>query len=163
MKNYNIRPARPEDMGAVLELIRELAAYEREPHAVEVGQSDLERDGFGPNPRFQCFVAESDGHIAGMALCYPRYSTWKGLVIHLEDLIVTEALRGLGLGSDLLTAVVRYAHQQGAKRVSWEVLDWNEPAIDFYESRGARVLRDWDVVQLDARGMKSYLERYADL
>lgn len=163
MENYSIRPAQREDMGAVLELIRELAVYEREPHAVEVTQADLERDGFGPGPRFQCFVAEVNGKIAGMSLCYPRYSTWKGLVIHLEDLIVTEARRGLGLGSALLTAVVRYAQQQGAKRVSWEVLDWNEPAIDFYESRGARVLRDWDVVQLDARGMKSYLERYADI
>lgn len=163
MKKSSIRPAQPEDMGAVLQLIRELAEYEREPHAVEVTLSDLERDGFGPEPRFRCFVAEVSGEVAGMALCYPRYSTWKGLVIHLEDLIVTESRRGLGLGSALLTAVVRYAQQQGAKRVSWEVLDWNEPAIDFYESRGARVLRDWDVVQLDARGIKSYLERYADI
>jgi ribosomal protein S18 acetylase RimI-like enzyme len=98
-----------------------------------------------------------------MALCYPRYSTWKGLVIHLEDLIVTEAARGQGLGSALLTAVIRHAKEEGARRVSWEVLDWNDPAIDFYEGRGARVLRDWDVVQLDARGIETYLERYENI
>lgn len=156
----NVRPARLEDMGPVLDLIRELAVFEREPHAVEVSQADLERDGFGPNACFTCFVAEDASGILGMALCYPRYSTWKGMVIHLEDLIVTETARGKGAGSALLTQVIRFAHDQGARRVSWEVLDWNDPAIDFYESRGARVLRDWDVVQLDAEGIESYLERY---
>jgi GNAT superfamily N-acetyltransferase len=156
----NVRPARLEDMGPVLDLIRELAVFEREPHAVEVSQADLERDGFGPEVRFTCFVAEDASGIQGMALCYPRYSTWKGMVMHLEDLIVTETARGKGAGSALLTQVIRFAHDQGARRVSWEVLDWNDPAIDFYESRGARVLRDWDVVQLDAEGIESYLERY---
>lgn len=147
-------------MGAVLGLIKELAIFEREPDAVEVSLDQLVLDGFGPQARFQCFVGEKQGRIQGMALCYPRYSTWKGLVIHLEDLVVTEAARGMGLGGDLLTEVIRYARDHGARRVSWEVLDWNEPAIDFYESRGARVLRDWDVVQLDTQGIKSYLERY---
>jgi GNAT superfamily N-acetyltransferase len=98
-----------------------------------------------------------------MALCYPRYSTWKGLVIHLEDLIVTESARGRGLGGALLTAVIRYARDRGARRASWEVLDWNDPAIDFYEARGARILSDWNLVQLDAGGIEKYLERYEDL
>ena len=158
-----VRPARIEDMGQVLDLIRELAVFEREPDAVEVTQADLERDGFGPDPRFMCFVAEDETGIAGMALCYPRYSTWKGMVIHLEDLIVTESARGKGIGSALLTRVISFARDQGARRVSWEVLDWNDPAIDFYESRGARVLRDWDVVQLDAEGINSYLDRYESI
>jgi GNAT superfamily N-acetyltransferase len=163
MDKTEIRPARAEDMGAVLGLIRELAVFEREPDAVEVTLADLERDGFGPDPRFQCFVGSSGGDILGMALCYPRYSTWKGPVIHLEDLIVTERARGRGLGGALLTEVIRYARDKGARRVSWEVLDWNEPAIDFYESRGATVLSDWDVVQLDAAGIESYLRQYENI
>jgi GNAT superfamily N-acetyltransferase len=150
-------------MDQVLGLIQELAVFEREPDAVELTREDLVRDGFGRAPRFTCFVAEDNGRILGMALCYPRYSTWKGLVIHLEDLIVTESARGRGLGSALLTAVIRHAREAGARRVSWEVLDWNDPAIDFYEARGARVLRDWDVVQLDARGIETYLERYENI
>lgn len=163
MKEFTIRPARPEDMGAVLELIRELAVFEREPDAVEVRKEDLERDGFGPTPRFQCFVGEENGAIKAMALCYPRYSTWKGLVIHLEDLIVTESARGRGLGGALLTEVIRYAQENGARRASWEVLDWNDPAIDFYQSRGGRILTDWNLVQLDTQGIETYLEKYADL
>ena len=163
MKGLEIRPARPEDMDEVLGLIQELAVFEREPDAVELTTEDLVRDGFGKTPRFTCFVAEDGGKLLGMALCYPRYSTWKGLVIHLEDLIVTESARGQGLGSALLTAVIRHAREAGARRVSWEVLDWNDPAIDFYEARGARVLRDWDVVQLDARGIETYLERYESI
>lgn len=159
----SIRPAREADMKEVFRLIRELAVYEREPDAVEVTEQQLLSDGFGPDPKFRCFVAERDGRIVGMALIYPRYSTWKGPAIHLEDLIVTEEARGLGVGSALLTEVVRYASGQGVKRVCWEVLDWNEPAIEFYEARGARVLRDWDVVQLDEAGIEAYLKEYASI
>lgn len=159
----SIRPAEEADMKEVYRLIRELAVYEREPDAVEVTEQQLLRDGFGPDPKFRCFVAERDGGIVGMALIYPRYSTWKGPAIHLEDLIVTEQARGLGVGSALLTEVIRYASGQGVKRVCWEVLDWNEPAIDFYEARGARVLRDWDVVQLDEAGIEAYLKEYASI
>jgi GNAT superfamily N-acetyltransferase len=93
-----------------------------------------------------------------MALVYPRYSTWKGPVIHLEDLIVTERLRGSGLGSALLSKVVQYGYELGVKRISWEVLDWNEPAISFYERKGARVMRDWDVVHLDEKGIKNFMD-----
>jgi GNAT superfamily N-acetyltransferase len=146
-------------MPAVLDLIRELAHFEREPHAVEVTLEDLLEDGFGSSPRFQCFVGEADGAIRGMALVYPRYSTWKGRVLHLEDLIVNAEMRGKGLGNALLDRVVQYGYDQGAKRISWEVLDWNESAIAFYERKGARVMRDWDVVQLDEAGIKKYLNK----
>ncbi len=155
---YSIREARAEDMPQVLGLIQELASFEKEDNAVEVTVEDLIKDGFGEEKLFQCFVAEAAGSIVGMALAYPRYSTWKGPVIHLEDLIVTERIRGSGLGSALLTEVVKYGNSLGVKRISWEVLDWNEPAISFYEKKGARVMRDWDVVQLDENGIKAFLE-----
>ncbi|UJH68699.1 GNAT family N-acetyltransferase [Allomuricauda sp. SCSIO 65647] len=152
-----IRDARPEDMPAVLRLVKELATFEKEPEAVEVTETDLVRDGFGEKKRFHCFVAESQDEVVGLALVYPRYSTWKGPVVHLEDLIVTEKARGQGVGSTLLATVVKYGHDLGVKRISWEVLDWNEPAIKFYESNGAVVMRDWDVVQLDENGIENYL------
>ncbi|BAO75330.1 GNAT family N-acetyltransferase [Winogradskyella sp. PG-2] len=152
------RLATIEDMPRVLELINELAIFEKEPDAVEVTLSDLEKDGFGTNPKFVCFVLEVDASVEGIALVYRRYSTWKGEVLHLEDLIVSEKTRGKGLGTKLLDAVVKYAKEIGVKRVSWEVLDWNEPAIKFYESKGANVMRDWDVVQLDQNGIENYLK-----
>ncbi|MBU2997780.1 GNAT family N-acetyltransferase [Cellulophaga baltica] len=154
---YVIRDAKKEDMPQVLQLINELAVFEKEADAVEVTVSDLERDGFGANVRFHCFVAESDGVIKGMALVYNRYSTWKGPIIHLEDLIVTDSMRGSGLGTALLNEVVKYGNKLGVKRINWEVIDWNEPAIKFYESKGANVMRDWDVVQLDENGIKNYI------
>jgi GNAT superfamily N-acetyltransferase len=160
---YSIRRARTEDMGQVLQLIQELASFEKEDHAVEVSEHDLINDGFGNEKLFQCFVADTENGIGGMALVYPRYSTWKGPVIHLEDLIVTEKMRGTGLGSALLTEVVKYGTDLGVKRISWEVIDWNEPAITFYEKKGAKVMRDWDVVQLDEKGMKAFLENSTSL
>ena len=156
--NYHIREARSDDMARVLELIKELAFFEREPEAVEVRVADLQRDGFGDQKLFHCFVAEIDGAVEGMALVYPRYSTWKGPAIHLEDLIITESKRGSGLGTALLDEVVKYGHKLGVKRISWEVLDWNDPAIKFYESKGAKILRDWDVVQLDEMGIDQYVK-----
>jgi GNAT superfamily N-acetyltransferase len=156
--SYSIREARKSDMGQVLALVKELAIFEKEPDAVEVRAEDLEKDGFGPDKRFHCFVAETEAGIVGMALVYPRYSSWKGPVIHLEDLIVTESMRGTGLGSALFEAVIRYGYELGVKRICWEVLDWNEPAINFYESKGARVLRDWDVVHLDESGIREFIK-----
>jgi GNAT superfamily N-acetyltransferase len=155
---FTIRNAQEKDMAHVLELIHELARFEKEANAVEVTVDDLIADGFKENPLFHCFVAEHESSIVGMALVYSRYSTWKGPVIHLEDLIITEKMRGSGLGTALLNEVVKYGNDLGVKRISWEVIDWNDPAIDFYESKGANVMRDWDVVQLDEKGIKAYLE-----
>ena len=155
---YAIRDARPEDMEQVLALVQELADFEKEPDAVEITKEDLIEDGFGQHKLFHCFVAETSDGIAGIALVYPRYSTWKGPAIHLEDLIVAKKMRGSGLGTALLDEVVKYGHDLGVKRICWEVLDWNEPAIEFYEKKGANVLRDWDVVQLDENGIKKYME-----
>ncbi|WP_179352904.1 GNAT family N-acetyltransferase [Winogradskyella vidalii] len=151
------RLALKQDMPRVLELIQELATFEKETDAVEINSSDLQQDGFGSHPKFTCFVLEEDDTIEGIALVYPRYSTWKGEILHLEDLIVSEKYRGKGLGTRLLDAVVKYAKQIGVKRVSWEVLDWNESAIKFYQSKGANVMRDWDVVQLDQHGIENYI------
>jgi len=145
------------NMPQILKLIQELAAFEKEEKAVEVTIADLKKDGFGDKKLFHCFVAEYKNTIVGMALVYPRYSTWKGAVIHLEDLIVTKEFRGSGIGSALLTEVVKYGYELGVKRICWEVLDWNEPAINFYESKGANVMRDWNVVQLNEKGIRNFI------
>ncbi len=153
-----IREAECDDMKQVLALIEELANFEKEPNEVEVTVADLERYGFGETPSFKCFVADNGEQIIGIALVYFRFSTWKGPVIHLEDLIVSETHRGIGIGSALYKKVMEYAVAQGVKRVSWEVLGWNKPAIDFYEKSGAKILDDWHVVQMDQRGLATFLE-----
>ena len=157
--HVTIRNARPEDMQAVRQLIVELAVFEREPEAVEVTVDMLKHDAFGTDPVFTCFVAEADNAVVGTAIVYDRYSTWKGRILHLEDLIVTEQYRGNGIGGLLLDQVVRYGFERAVKRISWNVLDWNEEAITFYESKGARVLRDWDVVHLDENGIHNYMKQ----
>lgn len=157
--SFTIRDARKDDMGSVLSLIKELAVFEKEPDAVEVTIEDLEHDGFSEHPAFHCFVAEIDGAIEGMALVYNRYSTWKGKALHLEDLIVSEAARGLGLGSALLDEVVKYGYALGVKRINWEVLNWNEPAIVFYQKKGAQIMREWNVVHLNEQGIKNYIAK----
>lgn len=151
------RDATKEDMPQVLNLIKELALFEKEPEAVEVTVDDLILDGFGDHKLFHCFVAEANNTVVGLALVYNRYSTWKGPVLHLEDLIVTQKMRGSGIGTLLLNEVIKYGHSQGVKRICWEVLDWNEPAIKFYQSKGADVKRDWDVVHLDEKGIENYI------
>ncbi|MEC3905940.1 GNAT family N-acetyltransferase [Tamlana sp. 2201CG12-4] len=155
--DFTIRNAKKEDMPQVLELIKALALFEKEPEAVEITVNDLEQDGFGAHPAFHCFVAEVDSKIEGIALIYNRYSTWKGKTIHLEDLIVSESMRGTGMGTALLDEVIKYGHKQGVRRINWEVLDWNEPAIAFYEKKGAHVMRDWNVVQLNEAGINNYI------
>ena len=150
---FTIRKAKKEDMPQVLALINQLAHFENEPHAVIITVDYLEKDWFGEHPAFFCFVAEIDSKIEGIALGYQRYSTWKGKAIHLEDLIVNETARGTGIGSALLDEIVKYGHNLGVKRINWEVLDWNTSAIALYESKGAKVLRNWYVVQLDEEGI----------
>lgn len=153
-----IRDARKKDMPAVLELIKELAAFEKEPDAVITTVATLETEGFGKNPLFHVFVAEVDGKIEGMALVYYRFSTWKGRTLHLEDLIVREEKRGTGLGNLLYRKVIAYAQEQGLKRVEWVVLDWNTHAIDFYKRSGADILKGWYTVQMDEYGITKFVE-----
>jgi GNAT superfamily N-acetyltransferase len=157
--DYKIREARKEDLPQVLELIKELAAFEKEPNAVEVDVNQLEEAGFGPDALFTCFVAEVDNKIEGMALVYFRFSTWKGRTLHLEDLVVRQKMRGTGLGSALYKQVIKYALEQGVKRAEWVVLDWNKPAIDFYERSGATVFDNWNTVQMDESAMKSFINK----
>ena len=153
-----IRKGTPTDMPAVLSLIKELAAYEKEPDAVVVTVEDLVRDGFSPNPLFHCFVAEVNDRIIGIALYYYRYSTWKGKTIHLEDLIVKEKERGIGAGMALYKEVIKQGKKDGVRRIEWVVLDWNQNAIDFYVKTGAKVLSDWRLVQMDEQGMEAFLK-----
>ncbi len=152
-----IRKATKNDMPSVLELIQELATFEKEPDAVVVTVDDLVRDGFSENPLFQCFVAEVDGEIIGMALYYYRFSTWKGKTIHLEDLIVKENKRGTGAGFALYKEIIKEGKAENVRRIEWNVLDWNTPAINFYEKSGAKVLGDWRVVHMDDKGIERFL------
>ena len=160
----NIRKGNPEDMQSVLGLIQELAIFEKEPEAVVITVEDLVRDGFGEKALFNVFVAEiedesSNKEIVGIALYYYRYSTWKGKTIHLEDLIVKEKMRGTGLGSALYAEIMKQGKKDNVRRVEWNVLDWNTPAVKFYESSGAKILEEWRVVQMDENGINSFLEK----
>ena len=152
-----IRKALKKDMPCVLELIQELAIFEKEPDAVVVTVDDLVRDGFSEQPLFQCFVAEVENEIIGMALFYYRYSTWKGKTIHLEDLIVKESKRGTGAGFALYKEIIQQGKAENVRRIEWNVLDWNTPAIDFYEKSGAKVLGDWRVVHMDENGINNFI------
>lgn len=152
----NIRPAKTGDMYNVLQLIKELAAFEREPEAVEITVDDLIKNGFSENPLFNVIVAEQDQEIIGMALYYNRFSTWKGKTIHLEDLIVTESMRGTGAGYALYAEILNIAKRENVRRVEWVVLNWNEAAINFYKKSGATVLQDWYTVQMDYNGIEKF-------
>lgn len=151
-----IRPGTKEDMPAVLELIRELAAFEREPDAVVVTVDELVKDGFGTDPLFYTFIAEVNNEVIGIALFYYRYSTWKGKTIHLEDLIVKQDKRGTGAGSALYKEVIKFAKQEGVRRVEWVVLNWNTHAIQFYERSGAAIMKDWLTVQMNEEGITKF-------
>ena len=153
-----IRVANRSDMPSVLSLIKELARFENDADAVEVKVENLVNDGFDNQPAFQVYVAEVDEIIVGIALFYQRYSTWKGKSLHLEDLIVEEQSRGKGIGKALYSEVLKYAHEKKYKRVSWEVLDWNKPAIDFYEKSGAKILEGWKVVQMDEISLDYFMQ-----
>ncbi len=145
----HIRSATRADVPEILALIHELAAYERDPNAVKATEIDILRDGFGSSPRFFTLVAEVDGQIAGMALYFYNWSTWRGQTgIHLEDLFVRPNFRGLGIGKALIQAVAKVAVENNFGRFQWEVLEWNKPAIDFYRSLGAEMLSEWRIMRV---------------
>lgn len=154
-----IRPANKADFPEVLNLIKELAVFEKEPDAVEITVKDLEKEGLGENSLFQCLVAENENEILGMALFYFRFSTWKGRSLHLEDLIVREKHRGKGIGEALYKKVMEFAVEHNVKRVAWEVLDWNIDAINFYKRTGATILDEWRVVHFRENELNDYLKQ----
>ncbi|MCX8019660.1 MAG: GNAT family N-acetyltransferase [Chitinophagaceae bacterium] len=160
MNNIRIRRAVRKDCPRLMELIRELAEYERAPHEVTVSAEHFEQSGFGENPVWWAFVAVTGAdenttipnkknhidkreEIIGFALYYIRYSTWKGQMMYLEDIIVTEKARGKGIGKLLFDELIAEAKQKGFKRITWQVLNWNEPAIRFYEKLNARFDAEW--------------------
>jgi GNAT superfamily N-acetyltransferase len=150
-----IRTATRADLAQILVFIKALAAYEREPDAVKATEADLLRDGFGPQPYFHCLMAEQDGQPAGFALYFFNYSTWVGRPgLYLEDLFVLPELRGQGIGRALLQRVAAIALEMGCKRLQWEVLDWNTPAIEFYRAMGAEFLDEWRNVRLSGEAMQ---------
>jgi GNAT superfamily N-acetyltransferase len=156
-----IRPARPDDVPAIHDLIRELAAYEREPDAVQARPEDLQQALFADVPLLHAFVAELDDRsdppaVVGVALWFVSYSTWRGLHgIWLEDLFVRPAARRLGLGRALLAELAAEAVRRGYARLEWNVLDWNAPALGFYAGLGAQPLTEWTVHRLDGDALRS--------
>jgi ribosomal protein S18 acetylase RimI-like enzyme len=156
--DFRVREATEEDFPAILSLIKELAEYERSPDAVtnSVEQMKLEKE------HFTCFVAElPDGTIAGMALFFTAYFTWVGKSIYLEDIIVNRAYRQLGIGTALMEKVMQRAQDENCKRVRWQVLDWNEPAISFYRKCSAEINSDWLNCTFDERGIAQFNEMTA--
>ena len=156
---HSIRAATPADTPLILDLIRALATYERAPDAVKATAADLLRDGFGDHPCFECLIAESAGpevqpEPAGFALFFYNYSTWRGRQgIHLEDLFVLPRFRGQGIGKALLARVAARAAEQGCVRLQWDVLDWNQTAIDFYQGLGAQFLEEWRIMRVNDQGI----------
>lgn len=151
--NFNIRRAEREDCSAMLELIRELAIYEKAPDQVTVDPLHFEESGFGLNPVWRAFVVEdhSTHRVIAIALYYIRYSTWKGQVMYLEDILVTETMRGKGIGKMLIERLIEEAKEKGFKRITWQVLDWNAPAINFYKKFGAKFDPEWVNVTIETQ------------
>ena len=141
--NINIRRAEKKDCIRLLQLIQELADYEKAPQEVTVTLEHFEESGFGPNPVWWAFVAEINEQVEGFALYYIRYSTWKGQCLYLEDFLVTEKLRGQGAGKLLFDRVIQEAKDKSYTRMVWQVLDWNEPAINFYKKYNATLDGGW--------------------
>jgi GNAT superfamily N-acetyltransferase len=157
---FSIRDATPADVPLILDFIRMLAEYEREPNAVVATEQDLLRDGFGPEPKYRCIIAEWDGKPAGFAFFFFNYSTWLGKPgIYLEDLFVHPEMRGKGIGKALLQKLAQIAVQENCYGIRWQVLEWNEPAIKFYETLGAKVMEEWETMRL----AEPWLSRLAGL
>jgi GNAT superfamily N-acetyltransferase len=141
--NVIIRRAVADDCERLMDLIRELAVYEKAPQEVTVTLPHFIESGFGEHPVWWAFVAETDGRVEGFALYYIRYSTWKGQRMYLEDILVTEKMRGQGLGKLLFDRLIEEAKEKNLKGIIWQVLDWNEPAINFYKKYKARFDAEW--------------------
>jgi GNAT superfamily N-acetyltransferase len=154
-----IRAGKKEDLPRVLELVRELAEYERALHEVTNTVSSMEADGFGPNPVYGFFVAEESGQILGLSLYYWRYSTWKGKRLYLEDIIVTERERGRGLGKLLFDRTMEKALEENCTGMMWQVLEWNEPAINFYKKYGSKLDGEWVNCHLEAVQIEALLKK----
>jgi GNAT superfamily N-acetyltransferase len=150
-----IRPARPDDIPAILALVRDLAEYERALHEVEATEAQLHQALFGPDPRAHALVAEHEGTVAGFAVWFLTFSTWLGRHgVYLEDLYVRPEMRGLGYGKALLQELARLCVREGYGRLEWAVLDWNEPAIGFYRSLGAQAQQEWTVHRLSGEALR---------
>lgn len=153
MIEIQIRKGIAADIPQVMDLIKELAEYERALDKVETTESILLEDGFGDSPSFQFLVAIRQNKIVGLSLFYYRYSTWKGKGLYLEDLIVTRKYRGKGIGKDLLKETAKYALNNKCTAMYWQVLDWNTPAIDFYQSLGTKFDGEWINCKIDRKAM----------
>ena len=150
-----IRAATPADVPQILAFIRGLALYERAPNEVTATEAALLRDGFGPRPYYHCLIADQDGVPAGFSLFFFNYSTWKGRPgVYLEDIYVEPDFRGRGIGKALLVETARFAVEHGCERLQWEVLDWNTPAIDFYQAMGGEFLDEWRNVRLSGEALR---------
>ncbi len=154
-----IRSGIKDDLPQVLLLVKELALYEKAPHEVINTVEVMERDGFGPNPIFGFFVAESENRIVGISVFYWRYSTWKGKRLYLEDIIVTEQVRGMGIGKLLFERTMQHALDENCSGMIWQVLDWNEPAINFYKKYGSKLDGEWVNCSLEKEQIESLLKR----
>lgn len=151
-----IRPATPDDAALIHRFVSELALYEREPQSVTATPDDYRRQMAEARPPFECFIAEWDGEAAGFALCFHNYSTWKGKKgLYLEDLYVTPIMRGKGIGEALLRHLAKIALERDCARFEWAVLDWNTPAIGFYEKLGAKPMSEWTVFRVDGDALKA--------
>ena len=153
----SMREATREDVGVILQLIKDLALYEKEPEKVMCTEADLLRDGFGERPLFECILAEWAGEVIGLALYYYKWSTWTGTAaLHLEDLFVKPEARGRKAGFHLLKELARIAVARHCDRFEWEVLDWNQPARDFYEALGAQYKQGWLGYRMDGEALTRF-------
>lgn len=155
--NIIIRKGEKKDLPQALDLVKELAVYEKAPLEVTVTVEEMEQDGFGANPIFGFFAAENENKIVGIALYYIKYSTWKGKCLFLEDIIVTERFRKYGIGKKLFDEVVKVAKAMKVRRMEWQVLEWNEPAIKFYEKLNSNFDKEWINCKLTEEQIDSYI------
>lgn len=151
-----IRKGKVDDLPLVLNLIRELAIYEKAPNEVENTLEEMIEDGFGKNPIYYLLVAEENEKIVGIAIYYIKYSTWKGKCVFLEDIIVTEKLRGKGIGAKLFEEVIKISKEMKVRRMEWQVLDWNEPAINFYKKYNSILDPEWINGKLNYTQLQSF-------